>query len=268
MAFADLCHWIVGRSLKREPASLRLLDFGCGTGANVRQFLALGYDAYGCDIGFDWPGGEGEWVRSSPATSWQGEIMDRLRPIAAAPYRLPFPDNSFDVVVSTSVFEHARNKETAFAEISRVLKPEGFGVHLIPAKWIFSEPHVFVPMVSWMWPNVPDWWLSFWAWVGVRNQFQKGLAWREVARLNKDYCVNGLHYWRLREYRALFHRTFGDYLSLDDSRLQYGNGRVARTIKLFRLGWIACPLRATFIEACIGHHNRRKANFPVSPPDQ
>lgn len=40
---------------------------------------------------------------------------------------LPFPDNSFDVVFSSLVFHHLTpdHKKNAFAEINRVLKPDG-----------------------------------------------------------------------------------------------------------------------------------------------
>lgn len=39
--------------------------------------------------------------------------------------RLPFEDNSFDVVISNGAFCLAPNKETAFQEIYRVLSPGG-----------------------------------------------------------------------------------------------------------------------------------------------
>lgn len=38
---------------------------------------------------------------------------------------LPFPDNSFDVVISNGVFNLVADKERLFREISRVLRPEG-----------------------------------------------------------------------------------------------------------------------------------------------
>jgi SAM-dependent methyltransferase len=41
------------------------------------------------------------------------------------PYSLPFEDESFDVVVSSSCFEHAEFFWLAFNEIMRVLKPHG-----------------------------------------------------------------------------------------------------------------------------------------------
>ena len=41
------------------------------------------------------------------------------------PYKLPFNDNSIDVVLSISTFEHTDFFWVTFLEILRVLKPEG-----------------------------------------------------------------------------------------------------------------------------------------------
>ncbi len=43
-----------------------------------------------------------------------------------------FPDQSFDLVVSSDIFEHIRRPFTAFAEIGRILKPGGHHLFSIP----------------------------------------------------------------------------------------------------------------------------------------
>ena len=97
----------------------RVMDFGCGAGALVRGLESAGYESYGCDF------------RGSVGESPSGQ----LREIGTSPaYALPFPDEYFDVIVSTSVLEHAQNKHECFVEMRRVLKPGGFAVHLFPAK--------------------------------------------------------------------------------------------------------------------------------------
>jgi ubiquinone/menaquinone biosynthesis C-methylase UbiE len=45
---------------------------------------------------------------------------------------LPFPNASFDLVVSSHVFEHIENDATAFQEVSRVLKPNGMFIMFVP----------------------------------------------------------------------------------------------------------------------------------------
>src|SRR5262249_48932967 len=55
--------------------------------------------------------------------------------IELSPYRLPFDADSFDIVLSTSVLEHANNPGEYLPEIHRVLKPGGTAMHLLPGKW-------------------------------------------------------------------------------------------------------------------------------------
>ena len=85
----------------------RVLDFGCGAGALVRELRSLGIEASGVEI--DRP-----------------LIRDHLLP-EAAPFLtiyaggpLPFPDNSFDCVVALEVLEHIEDYTAALREIRRV----------------------------------------------------------------------------------------------------------------------------------------------------
>ena len=47
---------------------------------------------------------------------------------------LTFPDNSFDLLITSDVFEHVFEPEKAFAEVARVLKPGG--MHIFTMPWI------------------------------------------------------------------------------------------------------------------------------------
>lgn len=169
----------------------RVLDFGCGAGALVQEMQALGFDAYGCDF--------------------EVADHDRLARIATNPYRLPYLDATMDVVVSTSVLEHAQNTEKCFREIHRVLRPGGIALHIFPGKWYLpTEPHIRVPLVNWLWPRRPRWWLALWALLGIRNEFQAGLEWPEVVALNDAYIRDGLCYRSTRFLDRASRRVFGD----------------------------------------------------------
>jgi SAM-dependent methyltransferase len=51
---------------------------------------------------------------------------------------MPFPDDSFDVVFSSNVLEHVRDRRRLYAEIGRVLKPGGYCLHAMPSgTWSF-----------------------------------------------------------------------------------------------------------------------------------
>jgi SAM-dependent methyltransferase len=196
-----------------------VLDFGCGRGQLVQALLQLGFDAYGCDT-------RAHWSRE------QSAITSRLRTIALSPYRLPFGDDTFEAIVSTSVLEHAQNKEDCFREMRRVLKPGGSAMHLYPGKWYLPyEPHIYVPLANYFWPRCPKWWLGLWALLGVRNEFQRDQPWRAVAAANHRYCRNELSYWTTRQYRDLSSRVFGNCQWPMQFYLDNAPGRFARLFK-------------------------------------
>lgn len=180
------------------PVHAKVMDFGCGKGKLVKALQQLDFDAYGCDVTDYW---SAEGLPDSGT----------LRTIPLSPYRLPFENNSFDIVVSTSVLEHAQNTEECFREIYRVLKPGGYAVHHYPGKWYLPyEPHIYVPLLNYFWPRCSKGWLGFWALIGVRNEFQQGRSWQAVVAENHKYCQEGLSYLSTRKYKELSLKVFGN----------------------------------------------------------
>ena len=49
------------------------------------------------------------------------------------PYNLPFPDGSFDVILSGQMLEHCEQFWSAFAEMARVLAPDGVLLVVVPS---------------------------------------------------------------------------------------------------------------------------------------
>ena len=222
------------RDLCGAGPGTRLLDLGCGAGEMVSRLRQLGFDAWGCD--------SREFI-----TRFKGG--EHLLDITPSPYRLPAEDNSFDVVISSSVLEHAQNKEEVFREIHRILKPGGVTMHLFPGKYYLpAEPHIYVPLVSWFWPHVPKWWLALWSIAGIRNEFQQGYGWREALAENVRYCKAGLSYWPHRRYKRTVKAIFGNTHFPDDyfiRKAHGGSARLARKIPIPHKisGWLVARTR-------------------------
>lgn len=228
------------RDLCGAQHGTKILDLGCGAGEQVRHLRSLGFDAWGCD--------SKEFI-----TRFKGG--EHLLDICPSPYRLPADDNTFDVVTSSSVLEHAQNKDEIFREIHRVLKPGGLTLHFFPGRYYLpKEPHIYVPLANWLWPRVPAWWLGIWAIAGVRNEFQQKYGWRETLAANARYCKVGLSYWSHRRYRRTVGSIFGNCHFANDYYLRNAPGgaaRLGRRLPLPRTvtGWLIARTRMSILLA-------------------
>jgi SAM-dependent methyltransferase len=201
------------------PDAARILDLGCGEGDSVRALRAAGFDARGCDIA----------LRDTPKSR---ELIAAgvIREIPMRPYRLPFDDGEFDLVLSDEVLEHVMNYEDFIAENRRVQKIGGASLHLFPGPWTPIEMHTYVPLAS-IHRSFP--WLLAWAALGVRNEFQRGLDVLEVARRNYNYLRSSTNYVTTPEVRRLFERKFSKVEFREDLFLKLAtSGRAGFVNKL------------------------------------
>jgi SAM-dependent methyltransferase len=102
------------------PPTAQVLDVGCGTGANLRLLVDLGFqDVTGLDC-------------SEEAIRWCE--AKGLPPVERGDLcGLPFLDDHFDLILATDVLEHIDDEETAVAELHRVLRPGGTLIVSVPA---------------------------------------------------------------------------------------------------------------------------------------
>ena len=205
---------------------MRILDVGCGNGEEVRGLLALGYDAYGCDFAFK---------RGSSVEQMKQE--GRIALIPQAPYRMPYPDSHFDVLVSNQVMEHVRDYPATLSEMRRVLKPGGCCLHLFPSRGMPIEPHVFIPLATFIKSHS---WLALWARLGVRKPNQKGMGWRDVAAENYAYLSTSTNFLPGAEIERHFRSHFDAFSYREKEFLQ--NSPHARGRLLYRVGRLIPPI--------------------------
>ncbi len=112
----------------------RVLDVGTGFGRHVYECARR--DAH--VVALDYADDEVVQTRATLGAMIEGgEIAaDRLIGVLRGDARrLPFPDDSFDVVITSEVLEHIQDDVAAIAEMVRVLKPGGRFAATVPA-WL------------------------------------------------------------------------------------------------------------------------------------
>jgi SAM-dependent methyltransferase len=121
--------WFVGRRriimsfvericLEMNIPRPRILDVGCGTGANLEMLARFG-EAEGVDV-------------SSEALAFcRARGLEKVRQGAAE--ELPYEDGTFDIVTGLDVVEHLDDDIAGLREMRRVLKPGGRALIFVPA---------------------------------------------------------------------------------------------------------------------------------------
>ena len=111
---ADFVEAICRQVTDRRP---RILDVGCGTGANLLMLSQYG-DAEGVDV-------------SEDALAFCRERgLDKVRLGAAE--ELPYEDGTFDLVTALDVVEHLDDDLAGLREMRRVLRPGGRVLLFVP----------------------------------------------------------------------------------------------------------------------------------------
>lgn len=135
LAKADRIRDLIAPSLPSSGA--RILDAGCGSG-HIAQRLGTTLDqadVVGLDI-----------ADARVATAGH-------RFVASSGTSMPFPDGSFDAVISNHVLEHvgSRTEQRAYLnEVRRVVADDGVLYLAVPNKWRLVEAHYSLPLLSWL----------------------------------------------------------------------------------------------------------------------
>lgn len=115
-----------------------VLDLGAGAGI-VEQMNFRGMVLKMCGVDLD------KRVTQNPMLD-EGKLADAEK--------IPYDDNTFDVVFSDNVLEHLEQPDSVFKEVNRVLKPGGVYLFKTPNKWHYMPtisritPHKFHQYVN------------------------------------------------------------------------------------------------------------------------
>jgi ubiquinone/menaquinone biosynthesis C-methylase UbiE len=107
-----------------DITGLRVLDFGCGSGANTALLAGRGAHVWGVDI-------SEPLLHLGQRRLVVSGIAGGATFVAASAHDLPLPDNSVDVVFGMAILHHL-DLDLVSREVRRVLKPGG--------RAIFKEP--------------------------------------------------------------------------------------------------------------------------------
>jgi SAM-dependent methyltransferase len=99
----------------------RILELGAGTGQQAKEIAGRGFDIVAIEI----PNSNYAHARCFPILDYDGR-------------HIPFERSSFDIVFSSNVLEHITDLHQINDEIRRVLRPDGYCVHVMPTHcWRF-----------------------------------------------------------------------------------------------------------------------------------
>lgn len=113
-----------------KPVGGRLLDWGCGYGQMSYLLRNRDFEVVSYTIEAQEPSPSNSFLREQDLNVVYGEDT----------VRLPFEDESFDVVLSCGVLEHVEDESGSLTEIRRILRPEGlFVVMMLPNEWSYAE---------------------------------------------------------------------------------------------------------------------------------
>jgi SAM-dependent methyltransferase len=103
-----------------------VLDNGCGVGSYVEHLRPYGGTVHGLEY---------EPQHAAESAARNPNI------IRAAGEHLPYPANSFDLILSNEVLEHVQDDQAAIRQMVRALKPGGRLVLFCPNRWHPFETH-------------------------------------------------------------------------------------------------------------------------------
>jgi SAM-dependent methyltransferase len=117
----EVRNYEIGKISEHFPLGATMLEIGGGTGYQAKQLSDRGFSVSSIDVS----NSNYRDKQVFPVQTYDGKIF-------------PFKENTFDLVFSSNVLEHVLDLDQLHQEVRRVLKPDGYCVHVIPTSvWRF-----------------------------------------------------------------------------------------------------------------------------------
>ncbi|GAB17756.1 hypothetical protein GOEFS_038_00230 [Gordonia effusa NBRC 100432] len=110
------------------------IDIGAGQGRHSFEMFRRGADVIAFDMSESDMADVGEMFDAMMAEN-QVPASAKARAEVGDALRLPYADDSFDVVLMSEILEHIPSDEAAISEMVRVLKPGGIAAVTVPRYW-------------------------------------------------------------------------------------------------------------------------------------
>lgn len=98
--------------ITKNHSNVSVIDVGCGTGLISKELAERGFNAHGVDF-------------SSEVIKIAKRLTPKVDFRCSSIYKLPFKDETFDIVVCLGVFQTVAEPEKALREMKRVLRKNG-----------------------------------------------------------------------------------------------------------------------------------------------
>jgi SAM-dependent methyltransferase len=124
----------------------RVLDNGCGIGLYLTQMASEAAAAYGLEFDFPRAQSAGQNLAQAGSSPAPADGVDpagtgRTGVVCGAGEHLPFPDGTFDFILSHEVLEHVNDDRKAIEEMCRVLQPPDPTRGLVGGRIILFVPN-------------------------------------------------------------------------------------------------------------------------------
>ncbi|EKD90387.1 MAG: ubiquinone/menaquinone biosynthesis methylase-like protein [uncultured bacterium] len=201
--------------LEYKGSDAKVLDLGCGIGLSLSILSDYFSKIVGCDT-------EEDAIKASKI------ILNKAgKDVSLFKYngkKLPFKDNSFDIVTLIEVYEHVEDTKILIDEVYRVLKKDGVAHITTANKWWPIEPHFKLLFLSYL----PGFLADFYVKVSGRGEKYSDIKLPSYSEFKKAverrFVVEDITLKLIEDYEKYsFHKERGNILIIVGEFLKFLN---------------------------------------------